>query len=75
MWVSIYHRRIYGEVRAGQRLEWKNLVCMIDGQGDWIIGRRREVVLEGVPEDPSEVGESVDGIKESILRKWRRYQP
>ncbi|KAH7335085.1 hypothetical protein BKA66DRAFT_448656 [Pyrenochaeta sp. MPI-SDFR-AT-0127] len=73
MWLSVFHAQIQVEAAPGQPLEWTELLRAQSGQA-WSIGRSKQGVLKGVPEDPKEIVFDIDKLKESVMRKWQRYQ-
>jgi hypothetical protein len=73
MWLSVYHCRVHTEAELGKTLGWAELVKAQEGE-DWLIGRSRQAVLQGVPEEPRGAELDLEDARESILRKWRRYQ-
>ena len=73
MWLSVYHSQVQAESRGGQEIEWAQVVQAQVGQC-WVIGRNQQQVLDGVPEDSKDAELDMEKVRESIVRKWQRYQ-
>ena len=69
----MYHAQVQAESRDGQEVEWAQVVRAQAGQR-WVIGRNQQQVLEGVPEDSKDAELDMEKVRESIIRKWQRYQ-